>query len=137
LGPDPVPDPKEDEKRKPIYAYRAMRNVGGKPEVGDSSLAQLGLRPQDVNNKKPEEIVSPLDMLGMSVTLSRPEDTPFQSPNKPVFRIAISDLPLYGLMVIPKLNDPKSGLVVPILPTKVEDFRSNIHSTRLSWELNK
>ena len=127
---------KKEEPDNPLYLYRAMRNVEGFPEVGDAGLAQLGVRPSDVNQKGPDDIISPNDLLGMSVTYSKAEDTPFQSLNKTIFKINVLDLPKYGLSWVPKPNDPTGGLIVPGFEMSVDEFRNRVHSSVLSGSKN-
>ena len=129
--------PKDEETDSNIYLYRNMRSVGGKPEIGDQSLAQLGLRSSDVNGKGNDEIISPTDMLGISVTWTKAADAPFGGGSKETFKVKASDLLKYNLTFIPKLNDPTGGLIVPIIPTTVNAFRTSIHMSALSWNIHK
>jgi hypothetical protein len=123
----------EEKVEEVRMIYRAMRVVDGAPEVGDESLAQLGIRPNDVDQRQESESISPLDMLGMSVTSTKAEDVPFASPNKPVFRFEVSNLESYGLKFVPKPTDPSGGLIVPANAMTVGEFRKSIHSTAQAW----
>ena len=108
------------------------------PEIGNESLAQLGVRADDIRKKTDSDDISPLEMLGMSVTIGDPTKTPYSGNSKYLYKIKAQDLAKFGLMFVPK-NDPKvptAGLIIPIGTVKVATFRAQLAGTAGSWSTN-
>jgi len=127
-------EPSNDDKR---YVYRAMRNNNGMPEIGDNSLAQLGVRDADVRDFYGRLInpVGPGHKKGMSVTPWYPALTnpPPKPPNKPLWRLNIDVLSLYELALYQ--DEINHSLIIPATSVDIEVFRRNVHQTSPHWEI--
>ncbi|KAA1246527.1 RHS repeat domain-containing protein [Aquimarina sp. RZ0] len=124
-------DKPEDESK--LYLYRAMRMSNGMPEIGDESLAQLGIRTKDVNGAGPNTHIFPSELMGMSVTPWNGAITyPPPTANKPLWRIHIVKLQIHGLSFFQ--DGPTHGVVIPSNHTSLTNFRTRVHSTAPYWE---
>lgn len=141
---NPLYDAPESDYDRPedddlLYLYRAMRIQNGMPEIGDNSLAQLGVRDADLIPKgrnTPVLRVFPGDLVGMSVTPWNPSLTyPPPTPNKPLWRIHISKLSTFNLQFFQ--DEVSHGIIIPIHHVDVNTFRANVHKTAVHWELVK
>lgn len=140
--PDPAPIPgvpptDGDEENKSQYVYRNMRTVNGMPELGDSGLNVLGIRPKDVLYREDNQMVMAQEHLGPSVTPPPGPpllEVPFATSKTTTYKLDISVLPLFGLSWYQDKSD--HAFIIPAQNMTVEEFKKRVKATAPFWKKN-
>jgi len=134
------------EDQKP-YFYRNMKADGlffPEPVLGQSANT-LGIRPSDVAGRGFNEIISPFDNQGLSVTFGMgtyksdsvtPQSIPnFVNGKTTLWRMSPIDLLPLGLVAVPQVSPPGYYRVTPLYDMTIQSFHKRIQLTQKLWEI--
>jgi hypothetical protein len=137
--------PKEDGKD---YLYRNMKpdsSFFSDPMLGQSANT-LGIRASDVDYRGFDQIISPFDNQGLSVTFGvgtsrfdsvKPQGVPNFSNQTKLWRLSPEALIPLGLLVAPQISPPGYCRIIPAYNMTIQTFHKRIQATQSLWSIAK
>ncbi len=138
LEPIPIPPTLDPKRGNPNWVFRANKQEGGKPKVGEK-FAELGVRPKEIP-VGPGNMVSP-NTGGMSVAPATPLNLLAAGRNMvPPSLGGTGEYPVWGIhkrafgpALQVRVNSPTHAFVEPAFPMTKDDYLRALAGTRDFW----